>query len=120
MKILIPKHVKGEARRVWKRLAAIVGDRLDELTVISFDYLVSIVLDYAQAAAAVQGLNDRLVVKNANGTQSVHPLEKIRHQRSVELRAALKEWGLTPASIHRIGAATPAREQDEQEAFEKL
>ena len=117
-----PQHVQGSAIAIWNRLAPIMEDagRLDENTVDAFVYLCWQIADYEDMRLRVAALDD-IVLWNTNGTRSIHPYEKIRQSRARELAAALKEWGLTPASLGRLGVTNlPLREQDEHTAFEEL
>jgi len=119
MKIPIPKHIKGDLRRVWKRLAPIVGERLTPVTEYGFQFLCETFTDYVVADALVRSLNGELTVRNPNGTFSVHPAEKIRHARGVELREQFKQWGLTPAALARLGGPV-TDDSAESRAFESL
>ena len=115
----VPWHVRGETRKVWKRLAPAVGDRLDDSTAASFELLCESVASYLGILAEVEALGAAgLVVYNANGTQSIHPFEKIRHQRHAELVSLCKAWGLTPMTAERAGRV--ARQTAENRAFEEL
>lgn len=118
-----PARVTGEAARVWDDLAPIMEQcgRLDENTAPAFVYLCQVIADFEMAKARVDALGDDVVLENSNGTMSMHPFEKIRQSRSREQAAALKEWGLTPASLGRLGVTgLPPQEQDEHAAFEAL
>ena len=99
-----PKRIRGDARRMWRRLASAVGTKLCPETADSFEVLTSTWADYITICEEVQALGPGgLVVTNANGMIGIHPLEKIRHTRHGELVTLLRQWGLTPASLDRLG-----------------
>ena len=119
----MPGGMRERARIVWSQLAPIMEQygRLDDNTAPSFAYLCNQIADYDWVCERVAALGDDIVLFNTNGTQSMHPLEKIRQSRSREYAAALKEWGLTPASLGRLGVTgMPLKERDEHAAFEAL
>ena len=119
----MPERVTGAAAEVWCRLAEIMEacGRLDENTVDAFVMLCWQLADYEEARARVQALGPAVVLENTNGTMSMHPHEKIRQSRARELAAALKEWGLTPASLGRLGVSgLPPHERDEHAELEEF
>ena len=118
-----PERVRDEAAVIWDELGPLMEEagRLDAHTAASFGYLCRVVADWEEARAKVRALGDDVVLENSNGTMSMHPWDKIRASRSREVAAALKEWGLTPASLGRLGVTgLPASERDEHAAFDAL
>ena len=104
MRVDIPKNVKGAQRRVWRELAPVVGGRLSVSTAHSFAQLCASIVAHREITDAVSAMPvDELVIEHSNGALGLNPLERVRTQRSAELRGLLKDWGLTPATADVAG-----------------
>lgn len=122
MNVEPPKHVTGAARKVWRQLGPVVGTRLNDLTARSFEQLCAAVVAFAKIDAAIRDAPiEELVIEHSNGAMGMNPLEKIRTQRSSELRGLLKDWGLTPCAIDLVTRGEMTCEEFAQNlAFEEL
>ena len=92
-----PDRLPKEYQVVWREVAPHVADRLNAGTARSFEHLVSAIVAHSAADKAVRELPpEDLVVRHSNGSTGVSPLEKLRLQRSRELRSLMRDWGLSP------------------------
>lgn len=112
----VPRHLREEARREWRRLRPEL-EAAGLLTAVDGDALAVYCETYAtwvEATAAVQ--KEGMVVLTEKGFPVQNPHLAIANQAAKMMRAMLIEFGMTPASRSRV-AIEGAGEVDALDAF---
>jgi P27 family predicted phage terminase small subunit len=97
-----PTAIRGEARREWRRMAALLFDlgliaKLDRSTLAVHCAAWAQWVD-AQAKIAEQGP----IVKSPNGYPVPNPYISIANQAAKQMQSLLSEFGLSPVARHRL------------------
>lgn len=113
-----PKHLRGEARAEWDRLAP----RLVELRLLSaldrstLAVYCSAWATWSQADVKIARLRSQ-TIHTKSGTTKLHPLFGLRSQAHREMTQAAVELGMTPGSRSRVRAAPREDPADPSERF---
>lgn len=112
----VPRHLREEARREWRRLRPEL-EAAGLLTAVDADALALYCETYATwVEATAQAQKEGLIVYTDKGYPVQNPLLGIANQAARMLRAMLIEFGMTPASRSRV-AVEGAGEVDPLDAF---
>lgn len=110
-----PRHLKGEARREWKRMGTrLLAHRLvTELDGPALAGYCTAWAIYVAASAKLCKSGIALTLKAPSGYPMVSPYLAIVNQALKQMRAFLVEFGMTPSSRSRVTAAEPDGDDDD-------
>ena len=111
-----PKHIHGEARKLWLDLAPKLHEcgLLTQADTIAFSLLCEAHQIYRDARDIVEKEGMVITVKDSRGVtvQKVHPAYRIESQWQQNFLKMAVEFGLTPASRGRINVKPLTPEDD--------
>jgi P27 family predicted phage terminase small subunit len=115
---LCPEHLDARAREEWERIAPRLA-ALGLLSGLDRAALAAYCVAWSRwvAAEAEIAAADRLTVPTARGTLKPHPCLGVARLAMRDMRDFLVEFGLTPSSRARVGAAPIGSPEDPSERF---
>ncbi len=112
-----PTHLRGEARREWKRLVPL----LEELGLISKIDMVAMACYCAtwgrHVEAERQLAEQGYIIETDKGNKIPNPLIGVSNTAAKLARSFLIEFGLTPSTRARLHVAPPNKPEDELNDF---
>lgn len=101
-----PAHIKGEARKEWKRFVRVLHD-IGLLTVLDRSLFAS----YCQSWGQWVELSEKVstsgyLIKGPDGRVRINPLVKLMENAKAAMGKALAELGMTPCSRTKVVTST--------------
>lgn len=108
-----PSFLPAGAKREWKRIVMQLAglDLLSDLDVMALAAYCNAFATWENATKAIKA--DGMTVESPNGYLMPSPHVKIQRDASIEMRAWLREFGMTPAARAKVGGDDGEAKEDD-------